>query len=116
MSIRSAISCRLVGCLALVAALTAASAGYARARSHIVRRPPSPTPVLVLDDKSFGERYWLVPCLGGDFGLVQFTGSPYRARHTDIYLGTRIASVPLTLPRLLTAIALGLTAVVLLVQ
>jgi hypothetical protein len=117
MNIRSVISCRLFGCLALAASFIAASVGYARARSHIV--PPSPSssaPVLILDDKSFGKDYWLVPGLSSEFGLIQFTGSPYRARHTNIYLGTCIASVPLTIPWLLAVIAVGLTAVVLLFQ
>jgi hypothetical protein len=117
MSIHPVISFRFFGCLALAAALIAASVGYARARSHIVPVSSSPgAPVLILDDKSFGETYWLVPGLSSEFGLIQFTGSPYRARHTELYLGTCIASVPLTIPWLLTVVALALSGLVLLFQ
>src|SRR5687767_13507117 len=102
MNNRSAISCRLFGCLALAAALIAASVGHARARSHIA--PPSQSPgatTLILGDKSVSETYLFLPAFDGRFGLIQFTGSPYRARHTNIYIGTCIASVPLTIPWLL---------------
>jgi len=98
-------SLRFLGCLALARAVVAASVGYARARSHVAPLAPLSGPVLITDDKSFGESYWLLP--GTEIGLIQYTGSPYRARHTDFYLGTRIASVPLTIPWLLTVITLG---------
>jgi hypothetical protein len=114
---RSIISFRLIGCLVLAGAVIAACVGYSRARSHIVPVSSRPTTsVLVLDDKSFGERYWVFDGLGGQFGLIQFTGSPYRARFTDVYIGACIARVPLTIPWLLAVITLGLTAVVLLFQ
>jgi hypothetical protein len=92
----------------------AASVGYARAHSHIVPLPPLSGPVFTTGDKSVGESYWLLP--GTEIGLIQFTASPHRARHTDLYLGTCIASVPLTIPWLLTVITLGGLAVVLLLQ
>jgi hypothetical protein len=114
MSVFGVSSLRLLGCLALAGAVVAASVGYARARSHIVPRSPAPGPVLITGDKSFGESYWLLP--GTEIGLIQFSGSPYRARHTGFYLGTCIASVPLTIPWLLTIITLGGFAVVLLFQ
>ena len=88
-----------------------------RARSHIVPDTSQPgTPVLILDNKSFGETYWLVPGFSSEFGLIQFTGTPYRARHTDIYLGTCIARVPLTIPWLFTVAALVVTGVILLLS
>jgi len=117
MSMQRVLSFRFFGSLALAAAIIAANVGYSRARSHIVSRSPSPSVlILILDDKSFGETYWLVPGLNGEFGLIQFTGSPYRARHTDIYCGICITSVPLTIPWLLTVITLSLTAAFLLFQ
>lgn len=108
------ISLRLIGCRALAGAIAAASLGYCRARSHIVPITPVSGPVLITGDKSFGEHYWLLP--GTEIGLIQFTGSPYRARHTDLYLGTCVVSLPLTIPWLLTVIALGGIAAVLLFQ
>ena len=110
-------SFRLLGCLALAGAVAAATIGYARARSHIVPATGlAGTPVLVTGDKSLGETYWLLPGLSTEVGLIQFTGSPYRARHTNIYLGSCIASVPLTIPWFLTVAALVFTGGVLVFQ
>jgi hypothetical protein len=105
---------RLLGCLALAGAIATAGVGYARARSHILPLSSARGTVLISGDKSFGESYWLLP--GPEIGLIQFSGSPYRARHTDFYLGTCIASVPLTIPWLLTALMLGGFGVILLFQ
>ena len=65
---------------------------------------------------TFAETSWLVPGLGGDFGLIQYSGNPYRAQSTDVCLGIRIASVPLTIPWLVAVVALVLTGVVLVFQ
>jgi hypothetical protein len=114
MSILRAFSFRLLGCLVLAVAVAAASMGHMRARSHIVPNTLPAGPVLVTGDMTFAETSWFVPGLGGEFGLVQFSGSPYRAQSTDICLGIRIASVPLTIPWLVAVAALVLTGVVLL--
>ena len=108
---------RLLGCFVIAAAIVVTNVGHMRARSHIVPTPsPTSAPVLITGDISFGETYWLVPGVSRKFGMIQFSGGPYRARHTDIYLGTYVASVPLTIPWLLAALALVLTGLVLLFQ
>jgi hypothetical protein len=115
--IQSVFSFRLFGVILLAAAFVAAGIGYGRARSHIKPVSSLPaTPTLILGDKSFGETYWLVPGLSSEFGLIQFTGSPYRPRHTNIYFGICIASLPLTIPWLLAVVALAGVALFLLFQ
>ena len=101
-------SFRSIGFLALAVAVTLASVGYVRERSHITQTTRT---VLVTGDISFGEVYWLLPGLSSPFGLIQFSGSSYRARHTDLYLGGCIAIVPLSIPWLLGVTGCGLLGV-----
>lgn len=44
--------------------------------------------VLVTSDPSFSIHQWTVPGPGGDWGLVGFSQACYRARSTDVRLGS----------------------------